>query len=112
MIPFRKAQNDIVWVIDSNVHTSRGTLARSVDALTQKNPTIDTHTPARPKLKRRVGVVHHRRLGELEDQALGGETGRFKGEHHMFDEIVVQQLVRGQQTMLTRLADANTFLAP
>jgi len=46
MKPYRRAENDILWVIDSGILADEGTLARSVAALTR---------PAR----RRVAVVHH-----------------------------------------------------
>jgi ceramide glucosyltransferase len=47
--PYRMAQHDIVWVLDSNVSTDAGTLARAVEVLTaQRGPN-----------QRRIGVVHH-----------------------------------------------------
>lgn len=47
--PYKMASNDILWVLDSNVSTDTGTLARSVEALT---------APRLPS-QRRIGVVHH-----------------------------------------------------
>ncbi|KAM6498445.1 Glycosyltransferase like family 2 domain containing protein [Amanita muscaria] len=49
MRAYRMASNDILWVLDSNVLSDPGTLARSVDALSQ----------APPHSTRRVGLVHH-----------------------------------------------------
>ncbi|KAF7967553.1 hypothetical protein HWV62_33927 [Athelia sp. TMB] len=52
MRPYRNAANDILWVIDSGVMASPGTLARSVDALGR---------PSNYMLGsgKRIGVVHH-----------------------------------------------------
>ena len=46
MKPYHAAKYDILWVLDSNVQTPPGTLARSVDALNQPS-------------ERRIGLVHH-----------------------------------------------------
>lgn len=46
MEAYDRAEHDILWVLDSNIWSAPGTLARSVDALTQEC------TP-------RIGLVHH-----------------------------------------------------
>ncbi|TFK30810.1 glucosylceramide synthase [Coprinopsis marcescibilis] len=46
---YKLAENDIIWVLDSNVFVDPGTLARSVEALT---------APRKPT-QRRIGVIHH-----------------------------------------------------
>lgn len=46
MEAYDRAEHDILWVLDSNIWSAPGTLARSVDALTQDC------TP-------RIGLVHH-----------------------------------------------------
>ncbi|KAF8744723.1 Glycosyl transferase family 21, partial [Rhizoctonia solani] len=46
MEAYDRAEHDILWVLDSNIWSAPGTLARSVDALTQES------TP-------RIGLVHH-----------------------------------------------------
>jgi ceramide glucosyltransferase len=46
MEAYDRAEHDILWVLDSNIWSAPGTLARSVDALTQQC------TP-------RIGLVHH-----------------------------------------------------
>jgi ceramide glucosyltransferase len=51
--PYHQATHDILWVLDSNIMVSPGTLARSVDALSDPAPSISN--PSR----RRVGLVHH-----------------------------------------------------
>ncbi|KAF8319302.1 glycosyltransferase family 21 protein [Clavulina sp. PMI_390] len=56
--PFRQAKHDIVWVLDSNVKTQPGTLARSVEALTREFPAPSTSGNG-PHFRKRVGVVHH-----------------------------------------------------
>ncbi|EIN14055.1 glycosyltransferase family 21 protein [Punctularia strigosozonata HHB-11173 SS5] len=49
----RFAENDILWVLDSNVSVAPGTLARSVDALTASSAHLST------KHRRRIALVHH-----------------------------------------------------
>lgn len=46
MEAYDRAEHDILWVLDSNIWTAPGTLARSVDALTQE-------------CSPRIGLVHH-----------------------------------------------------
>ncbi|KZP31181.1 glycosyltransferase family 21 protein [Athelia psychrophila] len=53
MRPYHEAANDILWVIDSGVTVSPGTLARSVDAL---NRPSENYMLGAGK---RIGVVHH-----------------------------------------------------
>jgi ceramide glucosyltransferase len=50
---YRQAAHDILWVLDSNVMVSPGTLARSVDAFAGPPPSITTAP------RRRIGLVHH-----------------------------------------------------
>lgn len=58
--PFQKATHDILWILDSNVWTQSGALARSVDALTRPFPRPNSFPNIdRSKHSGRVGVVHH-----------------------------------------------------
>lgn len=50
---YRQAANDILWVLDSGVMASPGTLARSVDALVGPPPS------AHSQPRRKIGLVHH-----------------------------------------------------
>jgi ceramide glucosyltransferase len=50
---YRQASHDILWVIDSNVSVAPGTLARSVDILTQPSPSQSLSK------KKRIALVHH-----------------------------------------------------
>ncbi|KAL5534005.1 hypothetical protein ACEPAG_465 [Sanghuangporus baumii] len=61
MRSYREAKHDILWVLDSNIQVASGTLARSVDELTQ---------PLKPG-KRRIGLVHHVPLAFASEQMLG-----------------------------------------
>ncbi|KAF8640365.1 hypothetical protein AX17_000036 [Amanita inopinata Kibby_2008] len=54
------ASNDILWVLDSNVLPDRGTLARSVDALTYS-----------PRSSRRIGLVHHVPFAYVNEPRIG-----------------------------------------
>jgi ceramide glucosyltransferase len=47
---YRAAAHDILWVLDSNVMASPGTLARAVDCL---------EMPPNASAQKRVGIVHH-----------------------------------------------------
>ncbi|KDQ63450.1 glycosyltransferase family 21 protein [Jaapia argillacea MUCL 33604] len=67
MQSYRQAQHDILWVIDSNVLVSPGTLARSVDALTAPPP------PSSPSRKR-IGLVHHVPLAFSTEPSLGSRV--------------------------------------
>ncbi|KZS98999.1 hypothetical protein SISNIDRAFT_472071 [Sistotremastrum niveocremeum HHB9708] len=48
--PFREASYDILWVLDSGIQSSPGTLARSVDAL---------NGPVTSSRFKKMGIVHH-----------------------------------------------------
>jgi ceramide glucosyltransferase len=50
---YRQAENDILWVLDSNILVDRGTLARSVDVLT--HPLAASSS----KKQKRIALVHH-----------------------------------------------------
>ena len=50
---YRQAANDIIWVIDSGVMASSGTLARSVDAL------VGAPFSGPNQSRRKIGLVHH-----------------------------------------------------
>ena len=69
MQSYKQAKNDILWVIDSNVLVSPGTLARSVDALL--GPPTRPGQEARASNKRRIGLVHHVPYAFVTGQALG-----------------------------------------
>lgn len=49
---YREAANDILWVLDSGIIATPGTLARAVDTLA--GPTSGANPP-----RRKVGLVHH-----------------------------------------------------
>ncbi|THH14360.1 hypothetical protein EW146_g5959 [Bondarzewia mesenterica] len=49
---YREAVHDILWVLDSNVTVTPGTLARSVDIL-------NGPPPSAPAPRRRIALVHH-----------------------------------------------------
>lgn len=50
--PFAQASYDLLWVIDSGIHTDRGALARSVDALIHPSP-------SETRAGKPIGLVHH-----------------------------------------------------
>ena len=73
---YREAKHDLVWIVDSNVLTSFGTLARSVVAIRQP----------------RIGLVHHLPFALFGDSDLGsGVENAFLGTQHAKMYLVRQQ---------------------
>ncbi|KAK4703283.1 ceramide glucosyltransferase, partial [Phenoliferia sp. Uapishka_3] len=62
--PYRAAQHDILWVLDSNVLTSTKTLRNSVHHLT--SPPLPGHRP--------IGLVHHLPFAIYPDDNLGSRV--------------------------------------
>ena len=62
--PYRLATHDILWILDSNVLTSTGTLARSVSLLT-----APPSASSRP-----IGLVHHLPFAIYPDSNLGSRV--------------------------------------
>jgi len=64
---YREAKHDLIWIVDSNVLTALGTLARSVVAIQQP----------------RIGLVHHVPFALFGDSELGsGLENAFLGTQH------------------------------
>lgn len=65
MRSYDQAEHDILWVLDSNITITPGTLARAVDALTkpQKTPT-----------SRRIALVHHVPFAFITKPSLGSRV--------------------------------------
>ncbi|KAN0062600.1 Ceramide glucosyltransferase [Thecaphora frezii] len=76
--PYAQARFDILWVVDSQVSSPPGALARAVDELSR---THDQHRPLPTWLKRkphgtRVGLVHHVPLAVLPGDGWGSHVER------------------------------------
>ena len=64
---YREAKHDLIWIVDSNVLTALGTLARSVEAIRQP----------------RIGLVHHVPFALFGDSELGsGLENAYFGTQH------------------------------
>ncbi|TDL28187.1 hypothetical protein BD410DRAFT_782159 [Rickenella mellea] len=65
---YRQAAHDILWVLDSNVFATSGTLARSVGTLLSLP--ASSSSPTTTKLKR-VGLIHHVPFAFISQQLIG-----------------------------------------
>ena len=61
--PYREAEHDILWVLDSNITISPGALARAVDILT-----------ATPRSGRKISLVHHVPFATVNTPTLGAKV--------------------------------------
>jgi ceramide glucosyltransferase len=97
MKAYRQAAHDILWVIDSNVWVHPGTLARSVDALSQTT-----------RSGRRVGLVHHVPFALATDSGLGSRVEEaFLNTNHAkmyvaINTVAIDSCVVGKSNMYRR----------
>lgn len=97
--PFRKAANDILWVLDSNVVSEPGTLARSVDALTN---------PVSSKSPRRIALVHHVPFAFVNEPRLGSRIEEaFLNTNHAkmylaINAVAIESCVVGKSNVYRR----------
>ncbi|KAJ7293417.1 glycosyl transferase family 21-domain-containing protein [Mycena rebaudengoi] len=108
---YRKAANDILWVIDSNVIVHSGTLARSVDAL--------VGSPSRPSPKR-IALVHHVPFAVVSEPRIGSRVEEaFLNTNHAkmylaINTVAVDSCVMGKSNLYRRsdLERVNGSLKP
>lgn len=102
--PYRQAKYDIIWVLDSNVHVTHGTLARAVDAL---DPPETEFTPTKAH-KHRIGLVHHIPLAFTTQDLLGARIEEaFLNTNHAkmylaINAIAIESCVVGKSNMYRR----------
>jgi ceramide glucosyltransferase len=105
---YREAANDIIWVLDSNVMATPGTLARSVDALSSSG---------HPK---RTGLVHHVPFAIASGATLGSKIEEaFLNTNHAkmyvaINTVAVESCVVGKSNLYRRsdLERVNGSLKP
>ncbi|KAI5124144.1 hypothetical protein M0805_000955 [Coniferiporia weirii] len=95
---YKQAKHDILWVLDSNIHVSAGTLARSVDVLVK---------PLKAN-KRRIGLVHHVPFAFSSEHALGSRVEEaFLNTNHAkmylaINRVAIDSCVVGKSNMYRR----------
>jgi len=108
--PFRKAAHDILWVVDSGVIVDKGTLARSVAALTASSPSRS----------RVIGVVHHVPFALVDGNDFGSQLeAAFLNTNHAkmyiaINTLGVESCVVGKSNLYRRsdVERLNGSLAP
>ncbi|KAF9244543.1 glycosyltransferase family 21 protein [Melanogaster broomeanus] len=99
---YQQASHDILWIIDSNISAPPGTLARSVDALTQPTPSRS------PSKKKRIGLVHHVPLAIEHEGYLGARVeAAFLNTNHAkmylaINTVAIESCVVGKSNMFRR----------
>lgn len=99
--PYTQAKYDILWILDSNVHVTHGTLARAVDAL---DPPEGSFTSP----KRRIGLVHHVPLAFSTENVFGARIEEaFLNTNHAkmylaINTIAIESCVIGKSNMYRR----------
>jgi ceramide glucosyltransferase len=109
----RLAQNDILWILDSNVSIAPGTLARSVDALTRPSATT-------PNSGRRIALVHHVPFAWSSEPTFGSRVEEaFLNTNHAkmylaINAVAIDSCVVGKSNMYRRsdLDRVNGTLRP
>lgn len=99
MPAYKQAAYDILWVLDSNVSVTPGTLGRAVDAL---------QTPATTANKKRVSLVHHVPFAAAAGSELGARLEEaFINTNHArmyvaLNTIAIDSCVMGKSNMYRR----------
>ncbi|KIJ68208.1 glycosyltransferase family 21 protein [Hydnomerulius pinastri MD-312] len=107
---YRQAAHDILWVIDSNISVAPGTLARSVDVLTQP----------RPSQNKRIALVHHVPFATEHEGYLGAQVeAAFLNTNHAkmylaINTVAIESCVVGKSCLYRRsdLERVNGSLKP
>lgn len=107
---YREATHDILWVIDSGVSVSPGTLARSVDLL----------EPSTPTATKRVALIHHVPLASAPNSFLGARIEEaFLNTNHAkmylaINTVSIESCVVGKSNLYRRsdLERVNGSLKP
>ncbi|KAH7885938.1 glycosyltransferase family 21 protein [Phlebopus sp. FC_14] len=95
---YQQATHDILWVIDSNISVAPGTLARSVDALTQ----------APPSGGKRIALVHHVPFASTHEDHFGAKVeAAFLNTNHAkmylaINTIAIESCVVGKSNLYRR----------
>ncbi|KIY67346.1 glycosyltransferase family 21 protein [Cylindrobasidium torrendii FP15055 ss-10] len=95
--PYRQAKNDILWVIDSNIMSTPGTMARAVDAL-----------QGHDRAGRKIGVVHHIPFAYAPESRIGSRIDEaFLNTNHAkmylaINAVAIDSCVVGKSNMYRR----------
>lgn len=114
MQPFHEAQYDLLWVIDSTVAVTEGTLGRMVDAwVLGAGADVENGAAYAPPTRGQVGLVHqvpiavvyHRSWGSLIEQAfLNGNHAKM---YLSINDVAVESCVVGKSNMYSRSSIAG-----
>ncbi|KAH8119952.1 glycosyl transferase family 21-domain-containing protein [Phellopilus nigrolimitatus] len=105
LIPaYKQAKNDILWILDSNVLVTPGTLARSVDSLVGPPASAEKSKSN----KHRIGLVHHVPFAFVSEQAFGSRIEEaFLNTNHAkmylaINRVAIESCVVGKSCMYRR----------